>query len=163
MLVLVFTADPFMSVLVCSTIWGRSVLELVCDTFSASRSVVPGYEQHESFHTWNRSSMMYSRWMYSRSVRSSSLTLLWYNLHDLGHFSWLGSVLYSSCTTSHTGRLRSICRSSRSWYICRWSRSWSICRCLDHLLIHHLGYLVIDRDPSDQSDLWKVSTPPQVM
>ena len=37
-----------------------------------------------------------------------------YNLHDLGHVSWVGSVLYRSCTTSHIGRLRS-----------KWSRSWS--------------------------------------
>ena len=28
-----------------------------------------------------------------------------YNLHDLGHVSWVGSVLNRSCTTSHNGRL----------------------------------------------------------
>ena len=41
---------------------------------------------------------------------------LWepYNLHDPGHVSWVGSVLYRSCTTSQN-RLGS-----------RWSRSWSI-------------------------------------
>ena len=27
------------------------------------------------------------------------------NLHDLPYVSWVGSVLYISCTTSHTGRL----------------------------------------------------------
>ena len=34
-------------------------------------------------------------------------------------FPWVGSVLYSSCTTSHDGR-------SGSSMICRWCRSWSI-------------------------------------
>ena len=43
-----------------------------------------------------------------------------YNLHDLAHASWVGSVPYRSCTTSHNGRLGS--RWSRSWSI------WSICR-----------------------------------
>ena len=28
-------------------------------------------------------------------------------LHDLGHVSWVGSVLYRSCTTYHNGRLGS--------------------------------------------------------
>ena len=31
-----------------------------------------------------------------------------YNLHDLGHVSWVGSVLHRSCTTSRNGRLGSI-------------------------------------------------------
>ena len=30
-----------------------------------------------------------------------------YNLHDLGHVSWVGSALYRSCTTPHNGRLGS--------------------------------------------------------
>ncbi|CAN0557913.1 unnamed protein product [Laminaria digitata] len=30
-----------------------------------------------------------------------------YNLHDLGHVSWVGSVRYRSCTTSQNGRLGS--------------------------------------------------------
>ena len=28
-----------------------------------------------------------------------------YNLHDVGQISWVGSVLYKSCTTSHKCRL----------------------------------------------------------
>ena len=36
-------------------------------------------------------------------------------LHDLAHVSWVGSVLYRSCTTLTTGR----------WGT-RWSRSWSV-------------------------------------
>ena len=35
-----------------------------------------------------------------------------YNLRDLAHDSWVGSVLYISCTTSHNDRLGS--RLSRS-------------------------------------------------
>ena len=27
-----------------------------------------------------------------------------YNLHDLGHVSWVGIVLHRSCTTSRNGR-----------------------------------------------------------
>ena len=30
-----------------------------------------------------------------------------YNLHGLGHASWVGSVLYRSCTTFHNGRIGS--------------------------------------------------------
>ena len=41
-----------------------------------------------------------------------------YNLHDLGQVSWVGSVLFRSCTTYHSDRLLN------SIYI--WSRSWSI-------------------------------------
>ena len=31
-----------------------------------------------------------------------------YNLHDLAHVSWVGSVLYRSCTTYRIGRLASL-------------------------------------------------------
>ena len=30
-----------------------------------------------------------------------------FNLHDLAHVSWVGSVSHRSCTTSHNGRLGS--------------------------------------------------------
>ena len=57
-----------------------------------------------------------------------------YDLHDLAHsISWVGSVLYRSCTTSHSGRWGT--RSSRS------SRSWSVLyRCCAHCpsTINHL-------------------------
>ena len=38
-----------------------------------------------------------------------------YNLHDLGHVSWVGSVLYRSCSTCCDGRLGY-----------GWSKSWSV-------------------------------------
>ena len=46
------------------------------------------------------------------------------NPHDLGHISWVGSVLYRSCTTSHNGRLGS------TWSINRSSRSLSVLTCV---------------------------------
>ena len=51
-----------------------------------------------------------------------------YTLHDLGHVSRVGSVLYRSCPTSHNSRLGSIGSICR-WPICRWSIwGWYICR-----------------------------------
>ena len=39
---------------------------------------------------------------------SSSCCRVGANLHDLGRVSWVGSVLYRSCTISYNGRLGSI-------------------------------------------------------
>ena len=38
-------------------------------------------------------------------------------MHDPGHVSWVGCVLYGSCATAHNGRLG--CRLSRSWFVRR--------------------------------------------
>ena len=63
----------------------------------------------------------YSSWSRYLPFRADLFPML----DDLEHVSWVGSVLYRSCTTFHNGRLGSIW--SRSWSIWSiWSRSWSI-------------------------------------
>ena len=83
-----------------------------------------------TFHTWDKSSIPTAR---SRSFKADLLPDLYdlahvtgwdpYSLHDLGHVSWVGSVLYRSCTSSHNGKLGS--RLCRSWSVRRMELSIS--------------------------------------
>ena len=99
--------------------------------------------------------------MYSWSVWSVAHIAGWgpYSLHDLGHGSWVGSVLYRSCTTSHNGRLGY--GWSRSWSI--WS-IWSVCpRCENlrkrqHIYTEHIQSVNTEQPNSHQSAIRNYST-----
>ena len=70
------------------------------------------------------------------------------NLDNLGRGSWVGSVLYGSCTASHNGRLGYRWSRWSIWSI--WS-VWSNCPTFENFLSnrwHRLGLIVLILDPT---------------
>ena len=106
-----------------SVVHTADVFQYFCERKHTPSRQILNFPILGNFQTSDRWSIPTS---WSRSLKADLFPILYdiargagwnpYNLHDIAHVSFAGSVLCRSCTIFHNGRWRT-----------RWSRSWSVC------------------------------------